>query len=66
MKTTYEKFYRMYKLESLGEIIQQNLSEKEAVKSRSNKMKVVHHLTKEIYNIYPLIFIWNYLTIVHP
>lgn len=34
MKTTYEKFYRMFKLESLGEIIQQNLSEKEAVKSR--------------------------------
>ena len=33
-----------------GEVIEENVSEKEAVKFRVNKMKTVYYLTKDTYN----------------
>ena len=33
-----------------GEVIEQNVSEKEAVKFRVNKLKTAYYLTKDTYN----------------
>lgn len=54
MKITYVKFGKVDIFKQLGEIIDQNVSEKEAVNTRANK---TYHLTKTslIKTLYPLI-----------
>lgn len=69
MKTKYGLISRTTKFKYLGEIIEENISEKEAVRLRVNKLQTAYYLTKEIYNKKSISInakLKHYLTVIRP
>lgn len=69
MKTKYGDIQKTDKFKYLGELIEQNVSEKEAIKSRVHKMKLAYHMTRDVYNKKSVSInakLRHYMTVIRP